>query len=83
MTLVSRSSFGSGERQVGEENMHELTKDLWINDAGVVAEGKGKHELPKGWTKGKLLGKAGQEVAKADFDAWTKAKKKVEDKSKK
>ena len=82
MALVTRSSFGSGEGQVGKVNMHELAKDLWINDDGLVAEGKGDNQLPKGWVKGKLLGKAGQEVAKADFDAWTKAKKKVEDKSK-
>lgn len=64
-------------------NKMKLKKDVWQNDAGEIAEGK--DGLPKGWVKGKLLGRAGQEVTDAQWKDWnikTKAKAPAENKAK-
>ncbi len=84
MTLVTRSSFnGKGESNVGKKMM-KLKKDVYINDAGKVAEAK-HGEMPKGWAKGKLIGVAGTEVSDAQVKEWgigTKAKAPAENKGK-
>jgi hypothetical protein len=68
---------------VGEEKM-ELKKDIYMNDAGECVETTGG--LPKGWAKGKLIGKKGQEMSDADYKALniiaTKAKAPKENKGK-
>ena len=61
----------------------KLKKDVYINDAGEIKETTGG--LPKGWPKGKLLGKKGQEVSDAQAKEWgigTKAQAPKENKSK-
>ena len=45
----------------------ELKKDIYMNDAGECMETTGG--LPKGWRKGKLMGKKGQEMSDADYKA--------------
>tara|TARA_B100001250_G_C19262305_1_gene555451 strand:- start:282 stop:536 length:255 start_codon:yes stop_codon:yes gene_type:complete len=84
MTLVTRSSFnGKAELQVGKKMM-KLKKDVYMNDAGKIAEAK-HGEMPKGWAKGKLLGVAGSEVSDAQAKEWglgTKAKSPAENKGK-
>jgi hypothetical protein len=81
MTLMSHYSYGGS--QVGEEKMI-LKKDVWCNDAGECVETSGG--LPKGWAKGKLMGKKGQEVSDAEYKSWnivaTKAKAPKENKAK-
>lgn len=61
-----------------------LKKEIWINEEGFCAESDGG--LPKGWRKGKLVGRAGQEIAEAEFKALkfveTKAKQPKENKAK-
>jgi len=55
-----------------------------MNDAGEYVETTGG--LPKGWAKGKLIGKKGQEMSDADYKALniiaTKAKAPKENKGK-
>jgi len=62
----------------------ELKKDIYMNDAGECVETTGG--LPKGWAKGKLMGKKGQEMSDADYKALniiaTKAKAPKENKGK-
>ena len=81
MTITSHHSYGGSI--VGEEKM-ELKKDIYINDAGECVETTGG--LPKGWAKGKLMGKKGQEMSDADYKALniiaTKAKAPKENKGK-
>lgn len=84
MTLVTRADFnGESELQVGKKNMAKVKKDLWINEAGDIAEGN--DGLPKGWRKGKLLARAGTELSDAQAKLWkvsTKAKAPAENKGK-
>ena len=81
MTITSHHSYGGSI--VGEEKM-ELKKDIYMNDAGECMETTGG--LPKGWAKGKLMGKKGQEMSDADYKALnivaTKAKAPKENKGK-
>tara|TARA_R100000664_G_C2645344_1_gene68422 strand:- start:63 stop:308 length:246 start_codon:yes stop_codon:yes gene_type:complete len=81
MTITSHHSYGGSI--VGEEKM-ELKKDIYMNDAGECVETTGG--LPKGWAKGKLMGKKGQEMSDADYKALniiaTKAKAPKENKGK-
>ena len=82
MVLFSSSSFGGEETNKG--NNMKLKKDLWINEKGDIAEGsKG---LPKGWAKGKLIAKAGDEISDLQAKEYglkdTKAKKPAENKAK-
>ena len=61
----------------------KLKKDLWIDEEGKVAEGT--DGLPKGWAKGKLLGRKGQQITDAQAKEWgigTKAQAPKENKSK-
>lgn len=62
----------------------KLKKDIWSNDKGECAEST--EGLPKGWNKGKLIGKAGQDMLEADYKALkfvtTKAKAPKENKAK-
>jgi|TARA_B100000212_G_scaffold233173_1_gene177274 hypothetical protein len=78
---MSHHSYGGSI--VGEEKM-ELKKDIYMNDAGECVETTGG--LPKGWAKGKLMGKKGQEMSDADYKALniiaTKAKAPKENKGK-
>ena len=78
---MSHHSYGGSI--VGEEKM-ELKKDIYMNDAGECVETTGG--LPKGWAKGKLIGKKGQEMSDADYKALnivaTKAKAPKENKGK-
>ena len=81
MTITSHHSYGGSI--VGEEKM-ELKKDIYMNDAGECVETTSG--LPKGWAKGKLMGKKGQEMSDADYKALniiaTKAKAPKENKGK-
>ena len=81
MAIMSYHSYGGSI--VGEEKM-ELKKDIYMNDAGECVETTGG--LPKGWAKGKLMGKKGQEMSDADYKALniiaTKAKAPKENKGK-
>tara|TARA_Y100001937_G_scaffold66796_1_gene91334 strand:+ start:60 stop:305 length:246 start_codon:yes stop_codon:yes gene_type:complete len=81
MTITSHHSYGGSI--VGEEKM-ELKKDIYMNDAGECVETTGG--LPKGWAKGKLMGRKGQEMSDADYKALniiaTKAKAPKENKGK-
>ncbi len=85
--MVTRLDWAtnSGEAPLGKEKMaHVLKKDVWVDDEGKVAESDG--DIPKGWRKGKLLGRKGQEVSDMQAKEWglkeTKAKKPVENKGK-
>ena len=75
MTITSHHSYGGSI--VGEEKM-ELKKDIYMNDAGECVETTGG--LPKGWAKGKLIAKAGQEIS--DLEAKEYGLKKAETKAK-
>ena len=81
MAIMSHHSYGGSI--VGEEKM-ELKKDIYMNDAGEYVETTGG--LPKGWAKGKLIGKKDQEMSDADYKALnivaTKAKAPKENKGK-
>ena len=81
MAIMSHHSYGGSI--VGEVKM-ELKKDIYMNDAGECMETTGG--LPKGWAKGKLMGKKGQEMSDADYKALniiaTKAKAPKENKGK-
>ena len=61
-----------------------LKKDIYMNEAGECKETTGG--LPKGWAKGKLIGRKGQEMPDADYKALnmveTKAKAPKENKGK-
>tara|TARA_X000001382_G_scaffold27390_2_gene17594 strand:- start:292 stop:528 length:237 start_codon:yes stop_codon:yes gene_type:complete len=61
---MSHHSYGGS--LVGEVKM-ELKKDIYMNDAGECMETTGG--LPKGWAKGKLMGKKGQEMSDSDYKA--------------
>ena len=86
MALVSRSSYlGTEERAKGEKKM-ELKDTYWKDEDGKVAKGDGD-KLPKGWAKGKLVAKKGDEIS--DLEAKelgikkeTKAKAPAENKDK-
>lgn len=41
----------------------KLKKDLWINEDGEIKEGQSNGDIPKGWAKGKLVARAGEEVS--------------------
>ena len=64
----------------------KVKKDLWINEDGEVKEGVADGKLPKGWAKGKLVARSGDELS--DLEAKelglkkeTKAKAPKENKS--
>ena len=79
---MSHSSYESGTSS--KKEMMKLKKDIYMNDAGEYVETTGG--LPKGWAKGKLIGKKGQEMSDADYKALnivaTKAKAPKENKGK-
>ena len=81
MTIMSHHSYGGS--LVGEVKM-ELKKDIYMNEAGECKETTGG--LPKGWAKGKLMGRKGQEMSDAEYKALnmveTKAKAPKENKGK-
>ena len=65
MVLFSHSSYASnlgGEQTEEKENM-KIKKDLWINEEGEVKEAQANGDLPKGWAKGKLIARAGEEMS--------------------
>jgi len=78
---MSHHSYGGSI--VREEKM-KLKKDIYMNEAGECKETTGG--LPKGWAKGKLIGRKGQEMSDADYKALnmveTKAKAPKENKGK-
>ena len=86
MVLMSHSSYGAGADQTKKRKTMKLKKDLCINEEGKVAEGT--DGLPKGWAKGKLLGKKGDEVSDLQAKEWgldkakAKAKAPAENKAK-
>lgn len=86
MVLFSHSSYEVGAEQTKKRKTMKLKKDLWINEEGKIAEGT--DGLPKGWAKGKLLGKKGDEVSDLQAKEWgidnpkTKAKAPAENKAK-
>ncbi len=62
---------------------HELKKDTWLSEDGKV--GQSNDKLPKGWKKGKLLGRKGMEVTDLQAKEWgldKKAKAPAENKGK-
>ena len=81
MASMSHHSYAGS---IGGEEKMELNKDIYMNDAGECVETTGG--LPKGWAKGKLMGKKGQEMSDADYKALnivaTKAKAPKENKGK-
>lgn len=88
MVLFSHSSYASnlGGKQTEEKEIMKVKKDLWINEDGEVKEGTADGNLPKGWAKGKLVARAGDEMS--DLEAKelglkkeTKAKAPKENKS--
>ncbi len=82
MALMSHSSYESGTSS--KKEIMKLKKDIWCNEKGECAESN--EGLPKGWNKGKLMGRAGQEMNDADYKALkfvtTKAKAPKENKAK-
>ena len=68
MVLMSHSSYTAGADQTKKRKTMKLKKDLWINEEGKVAEGN--DGLPKGWAKGKLLGKKGDEISDLQAKEW-------------
>lgn len=87
MVLLSHSSYVSnlGGMQTGKKDTMILKKDIWIDEAGKV--GEGNNGLPKGWAKGKLIARAGEEISdlqakELGLKKETKAKKAQENKSK-
>lgn len=84
---MSSSSFGGEDlAKRRKQKMAEVKKDLWKDDDGNIAEGV-NGGLPKGWAKGKLLARAGQEITDAQAKEWkvtpkAKAKAPVENKAK-
>ena len=81
MAIMSHHSYGGS--LVGEGIMI-LKKDNYMNEAGECKETTGG--LPKGWAKGKLIGRKGQEMSDAEYKALsmveTKAKAPKENKGK-
>jgi len=79
---MSHSSYES--ETSNKKEIMILKKDIWINEEGFCAESEGG--LPKGWRKGKLVGKAGQEISEAEYKALKfveiKAKQPKENKAK-
>ena len=76
--VISHSSISVGANNLEKgKDMAILKKDVYTNDAGEIKETTGG--LPKGWAKGKLLGKKGQEVSDAQAKEWGigKAEKKA------
>jgi hypothetical protein len=87
LVLLSHSSYVSnlGGMQTGKKDTMILKKDIWIDEAGKV--GEGNNGLPKGWAKGKLVARAGEEISdlqakELGLKKETKAKKPTENKSK-
>lgn len=87
MVLLSHSTYVSnlGGMQTGKKETMILKKDIWIDDDGKV--GEGNNGLPKGWAKGKLVARAGEEISdlqakELGLKKETKAKKAQENKSK-
>ncbi len=70
--VLSHSSFEVGAIDQERQKV-KLKKDVYTNDAGEIKETTGG--LPKGWPKGKLLGKKGQEVSDAQAKEWGIGKK--------
>jgi hypothetical protein len=71
--------------QTGKKDTMILKKDIWIDEAGKV--GEGNNGLPKGWAKGKLIARAGEEISdlqakELGLKKETKAKKPTENKAK-
>lgn len=60
MVLFSHSSYVVSAKQTERKKM-KLKKDLWIDEDGKVSEGN--NGLPKGWAKGKLIARAGEELS--------------------
>ena len=52
--------------QTGKKETMILKKDIWIDEAGKV--GEGNNGLPKGWAKGKLVARAGEEISDLQAD---------------
>lgn len=87
MVLLSHSTYVSnlGGMQTGKKDTMILKKDIWIDEDGKV--GEGKDGLPKGWAKGKLVARAGEEISdlqakELGLKKETKAKKPTENKAK-
>ena len=87
MVLLSHSTYVSnlGGMQTGKKDTMILKKDIWIDEDGKV--GEGNNGLPKGWAKGKLVARAGEEISdlqakELGLKKETKAKKAQENKSK-
>ncbi len=82
MALMSHSSYEGGI--LSKKEIMILKKDIWCNEKGECAESN--DGLPKGWNKGKLMGRKGQEMNEADYKALkfvtTKAKAPKENKAK-
>jgi len=82
MVLLSHSSY-DGATSTKKEIM-KLKKDIYMNDEGLCKESA--EGMPKGWRKGKLLARAGQEMNDAEYKALkfveAKAKAPKENKSK-
>lgn len=85
--MVTRLDWATnlGEDPLRKDKMAILKKDVWTNENGEIKESDSG--LPKGWAKGKLLGRKGQEVSDLQVKEWgltkeTKAKKPVENKGK-
>ena len=71
--------------QTGKKETMILKKDIWIDEAGKV--GESNNGLPKGWAKGKLVARAGEEISdlqakELGLKKETKAKKPTENKAK-
>ena len=83
---MSHSSYASNSNahNLGKVKMFTVKEDVYKNDAGEIKASK--DGLPKGWAKGKLIGKKGQEMSDADYKALniiaTKAKAPKENKGK-
>ena len=87
MVLLSHSTYVSnlGGMQTGKKETMILKKDIWIDEDGKV--GEGNNGLPKGWAKGKLIARAGEEISdlqakELGLKKETKAKKPTENKAK-
>lgn len=85
--VISHSSFTVGANNLEKrKKMAILKKDVYTNDAGDIKETTGG--LPKGWAKGKLLGKKGDEISDLQAKEWgldkakAKAKAPAENKAK-
>jgi len=75
--VISHSSYKVGASALKGKIM-KVKKDIYKNEAGECKETSGG--LPKGWAKGKLVAKKGQEMSDAEFKALN-IKNKVEKKA--